>query len=164
MLVAAATIAAAASAVNVMSAAAVQPGRPFEVANGQADFRGTIVDNDTGETVDLAGALRVQTRLAGSDAEGWMVRWVADVPHATGTGETSGAHYAVQGIDSGALQLPPGPPTRSVTFEPSFALHLAGSGFHPPSPCRLLVAVTFDGEGRITGLDVHATEPVGPAA
>ena len=140
------------------------PARTARLANNQVGFTGTTIDNPTGETVDLAGTVHLRTLVAGSDADGWTVVWVANVDHTTGTGETTGDRYAVQGIDAGAVRLPPGPPVRTASFEPSFTLRQPGSRFHPPSPCRLLVSVSFDGAGRIMSVDAHAgpSVPGGP--
>jgi hypothetical protein len=136
-------------------AVAMPPGPPVRAASTVATFAGTTFDGATGEDVDLDGALHVVTRLSGADATGWSLDWSVNVDHATGTGETSGDAYVLDGADTGTATMPPGPPTRSAFFEPTFRLMPPGPPTHPPSPCRFLVAVSFDEAGAVTGVDVH---------
>ena len=136
-------------------ATASPPGPTTQTSSGQIGFAGTTFDDATEENVDLVGHLHVRTRLTGSDAEGWIVDWGANADHATGTGESSGDPYSLHGADGGSVAFPPGPPVRTAVFEPTLTLMPYGGRVHPPSPIRLLVAVSFDTRGRIANVQVH---------
>lgn len=144
------------------AASALPPGPPVRAASTMASFDGTTFDAATGEDVVLSGALHVVTRISGTDASGWSLEWNVNVDHATGTGRTTGDSYVLDGADEGTVALPPGPPTRSAFFEPTFTLLPPGPPTHPPSPCRFLVAVSFDEHGTVTGVDAHLADAPPP--
>ena len=62
------------------------------------------------------------------------------------------------GAETGAVALPPGPPVRTAFFEPTFTLMPPGPPVHPPSPCRFLVAVSFDEAGQVANVDAHLAD------
>ncbi len=136
-------------------ATASAPSPSALTSSAQTGFEGTTFDHATDETVDLAGKLHVRTRLSGSDAEGWIIEWGANADRATGTGEATGDPYSLHGFDGGSIAFPPGPPVRTTFFEPTLTLMPYGGRAHPPSPIRLLVAVSFDTGGQINGVQVH---------
>lgn len=98
------------------------------------------------------------TQLSGSERDGWTLDWHANLNDTTGTGETTGDGYRGIGADHGTVALPPGPPARTATFEPSFTLYLSGPPTHPPSPCRLAVNVVYDETGHVSGVEVRAAD------
>jgi hypothetical protein len=144
------------------AARAIPPGPPVRSASTTASFAGTTFDRAEAESVDLAGALHVVVRLTGSTADGWTVDWRANVDRASGTGETTGNDYVLTGAARGTTTIPPGPPTRTAFFEPTFTLLPPGPPTHPPSPCRFLVAVSFDEAGQVTGVDAHLADAPAP--
>ena len=139
-------------------AMAIPPGPPVRVDISRVSFAGTTVDTAAGENVDLAGQLDLLTLVSGSDSTGWTVRWLANPDRAVGTGEVSGARYVLRAVDGGTVSLPPGPPVRTAFFDPTFALSPSGPAIHPPSPCRVLLALSFDAAGRVTGVQAHVGE------
>jgi hypothetical protein len=127
-----------------------------------ASFAGTTFDRAEGESVDVAGALRVVIRLTGSTDDGWIVDWHANVDHGSGTGETTGNDYVLTGAETGTAAIPPGQPVRTAFFEPTFTLLPPGPPTHPPSPCRFLVAVSFDEAGHVANVDAHLADAAPP--
>lgn len=111
---------------------------------------GTVFDHGAGEDVTLAGELHLLTRV--SDG---LLDWHLNAGHISGTGATTGEPYLLAGTDAGSVRFPPGPPVRTVLFEPILTLLPPGLPTHPPSPIRLLVAVSFGAGGQVTGAAVH---------
>ena len=139
-------------------ATALPPGPPTRTYSSQVDFAGTVFDSGAGESVDLVGDLHVLTQPTGSDSDGWTVDWRASFGQASGTGETTGDQYVLDGADAGTVTLPPGPPTRTAFFEPTFTLLPPGPPTHPPSPIRLLLAASFDDRGQVTDVQAHLSD------
>lgn len=124
----------------------------------QVSFAGTTFAAGASENVDVVGNLHVMTQLSGSEQTGWTVEWHANLDNTTGTGQTTGDRHQGIGADRGTVAYPPGPPTRSVFFEPSFTLRPSGGSIHPPSPCRLAVNVVFDETGQVSAVEVHVVD------
>lgn len=111
---------------------------------------GAVFDHGAGEDVTLTGELHLLTRV--SDG---LTDWHLNAGHISGTGATTGEPYLLAGTDAGSVQFPPGPPVRTVLIEPTLTLLPPGPPTHPPSPIRLLVAVSVGAGGQVTGVDVH---------
>ena len=130
------------------AASTVAPGR-------QVPFAGELWASGPAETVDVAGRLHVDVVLSGSESGGWSVDWRVNLDRTDGTGRATGDRYRATGSDGGSVSIPPGPPVRTATFEPSFTLFPPGPPVHPPSPCRFVVQAGFDGAGRLTSVEVR---------
>lgn len=112
------------------------------------NIAGTVFDHRAGEDVVVAGHLHLLTSVSGG-----LMDWHLNAGQIAGTG--TGATYLVAGADAGSVQFPPGPPVRTVVVPATLTLLSPGPGTHPPSPIRLLVAVSFGAGGQVTGVDVH---------
>lgn len=116
---------------------------------------GTVFDHGAGEDVALAGDLHLVTSVS----DGSTIDWHLNAGHIAGVGATTGDAYVLAGAGAGSVQFPPGPPVRTVLLQPTLTLLPPGPPTHPPSPIRLLVAVSFGAGGQITGVDVHLDTP-----
>jgi hypothetical protein len=155
-------VASAASAVALLSAtglgglqAAPAPA-PASAQSVQGSFAGVAYASGTAEDVDLGGRLHVVTTLQGSETSGWTLEWHTNLQNTAGDGHTTGDRYRAAGTDRGTVEMPPGPPTRTATFEPELTLYPPGPPVHP-SPVRLTVRLGSDesGEHPTIDIDVH---------
>lgn len=130
----------------------------------RVSLSGTTFASATNENVDVVGTLQVATVLLGSEQTGWILGWATGLGNITGTGQTTGDRYRATGTDGGFVPMPSGPPAQSVAFEPSCRLYSPGLSVHPPSPCRFIVNLVFDGSGRVTDVAIQVDPGViGPA-
>jgi hypothetical protein len=142
------------------AAAALPPGPPTRSTSSQVALDGPAFASGAGEYVDITGDLHVVTSISGSETDGWTLEWHANVDHARGTGQTSGGRYVLNGATSGTETYPPGPPVRTASFEPTFSLIPPGPPVHPSSPCSVLVDLSFDEAGHVTGVQAHFVDSV----
>ena len=149
-------VALALAAAGVGSATATEtPTEASSASNHRTAFTGTAYASESGENVDIAGTLHLVTTLLGTEETGWSLDWHTDLPNTTASGETTGDSYRATGTDAGTVQLPPGPPVRSASFEPTFRLVPPGPPVHPPSPIRLAITVHVGATGQVTEIVVQ---------
>lgn len=111
---------------------------------------GSVFDHVAGEDVALVGDLHLLTTVSNGRMD-----WRLNAGHVAGAGATTGAPYLVAGADAGSAQVEPGLPIATVFLQPTLTLLPPGPPTHPPSPIRLLVAVSFDAKGQVSGVVVH---------